>query len=81
VTDREPDRAPEPKTCEVCGRALKTNASLARCRGPVCDEKVSPNPGRDHSPQRLRINRGSAPARPTPAPDGPDLFDELGAGR
>lgn len=71
------DRAPEPKTCEVCGRKLTTAASRARGRGDICDEKVNPHLGRDHSPQRLRVSRRRGPARPAGPPQGPDLLDEL----
>jgi hypothetical protein len=41
----------EPPRCDKCGKKLRTSESKRRGRGPVCDEKVNPSRGRDHSPR------------------------------
>jgi hypothetical protein len=55
-----------------CGRALRTAESKARGMGTVCWERRHPRPARHH------IAAGpSTSTRPSPAPPGPDLLDEL----
>lgn len=67
--------------CEVCGRRLRTEQSRRRGRGQVCDEKVNPTTGRDHSPQRLRVTPAGGVRRAAAAgPAEPTLLDELGQG-
>ncbi len=69
--------AAEPVFCEICGHRLRSAESRRRRRGLVCDEKVNPNPGRDHSP-RYRIPAGRTPGRQQqPGSDQPTLLDEL----
>lgn len=65
----------EEHRCEVCGRALRSTVSRERGRGRVCDEKVNPGRGRDHSPRPASAprRRRSAP----PAIEEPCLLDEL----
>jgi len=67
---------PQPVECQVCGRRLRTAASRERGRGPVCDEKVNPHWGRDHSPRPARATTRRTP----PAAQEPSLLDDLEAG-
>lgn len=65
-----------PVYCQICGRQLRTPESKRRGRGPTCDEKVNPTPGRDHSPHNRR-RPGTATAVASAGQPGPDLLDEL----
>jgi hypothetical protein len=74
---------PEPVPCEVCGHPLRTAESRRRRRGPVCDEKVNPERGGDHSPLRLRVPPAAgrrAARRAATDPAEPTLLDELDQG-
>ncbi len=77
----EQPAANPPMHCQVCGRQLRTVESRRRGRGPVCDEKVNPARGRDHSPTRLRTGRrpsaGPRRGHADPAEGEPSLLDEL----
>lgn len=59
------------KTCEICGRKLKTAESRRRGRGRVCDEKVNPGRGRDHPSRSRPVTAKGMQAA------GPDLLDQL----
>lgn len=59
----------EPNRCEVCGRELRTPASRARGRGPVCEAKVSP-PAPTPSVLPGLSGRGGRAGQ-----NGPDLLD------
>jgi hypothetical protein len=64
----------EPVPCanRLCGRPLRSAASKARGMGPVCWDAAHPRPARHH------VTAGPAASkRLAPAPDGPDLLDEL----
>lgn len=70
----------EPVHCTVCGAKLRTPESRRRGRGRVCDEKVNPLAGRDHSPLRLNVGtplRQPAATAASAGHDGPNLLDEL----
>lgn len=59
----------EPQECELCGRKLKTPASRARGRGPVCDAKTRP-PATPPAALPGMPGPGGRPAQ-----TGPDLLD------